>query len=385
MKYADELRSKVAELVQERAALKAEAEAITALETRGAEDDARLTEILDRNAECITEIDAAEKRAAELDALEVERKAAPVFHVKPSDSDVYDLEVRSSSPQDLIERARTAIERNGEGSFTDEQREAVTAKLSQRTKHAAGVAQYVIETGSPEYMAEFERYVQTNGRAFGPLLERAAMSLTTANGGAMVPYILDPSVILTNNGATNPIRQIARVETITGSNEWRGVTSAGVNAEWLGEGSQAADASPTFTQPAIPTFKGAAYLFGSYEVLADSGFASQVQGLIADAKNRLEATAFITGGGTNTPEGVVTAVAAVTTSRVTATTNNLFGSVDVYKLASALPPRYRANSTWLAELNIINSIRQFDTAGGSSFWATLGMDQPERLLGRPIY
>jgi len=211
------------------------------------------------------------------------------------------------------------------------------------------------------------------------------MSLTTANGGAMVPYILDPSIILTNNSATNPIRQIARVETITGSNEWRGVTSAGVNAEWLGEGSQAADASPTFAQPAIPTYKGAAYLFGSYEVLADSGFASQVGMLIADAKNRLEATAFITGGGTNTPEGVVTGVSAVTTSRVAATTNNLFGSVDVYKLASALPPRYRANSAWLAELTIINSIRQFDTAGGSSFWANLGMDQPERLLGRPIY
>jgi HK97 family phage major capsid protein len=300
-------------------------------------------------------------------------------------SDVYDFDVRSASPADMVARAKTAIEINPEGAFTDDQREAVTQKLSERTKHSAGIAQYVLETGSPEYQAEFERYVQTNGRSFGPLLERAAMSLTTANGGAMVPYILDPSIILTNNSATNPIRQIARVETITGSNEWRGVTSAGVNAEWLGEGSQAADASPTFAQPAIPTYKGAAYLFGSYEVLADSGFASQVGMLIADAKNRLEATAFITGGGTNTPEGVVTGVSAVTTSRVAATTNNLFGSVDVYKLASALPPRYRANSAWLAELTIINSIRQFDTAGGSSFWANLGMDQPERLLGRPIY
>jgi HK97 family phage major capsid protein len=33
----------------------------------------------------------------------------------------------------------------------------------------------------------------------------------------------------------------------------------------------------------------------------------------------------------------------------------------------------------------INKTRQFDTAGGASFWTNLGKGQPETLLGAPIY
>jgi HK97 family phage major capsid protein len=39
----------------------------------------------------------------------------------------------------------------------------------------------------------------------------------------------------------------------------------------------------------------------------------------------------------------------------------------------------------MANKTIINKTRQFDASGGSSFWANLGMGQPEQLLGAPIY
>ena len=39
----------------------------------------------------------------------------------------------------------------------------------------------------------------------------------------------------------------------------------------------------------------------------------------------------------------------------------------------------------VANVAIINKIRQLDTAGGSSFWTNLGKGQPETLLGAPIY
>jgi HK97 family phage major capsid protein len=178
---------------------------------------------------------------------------------------------------------------------------------------------------------------------------------------------------------------LARVETIAGSNEWRGVTSAGVSAEWLAEGSQAADASPTFTQPAIPTFKGAAYLFGSYEVLADSGFASQVQALIMDAKDRLEGTAFTTGNGTTAPQGFVTGKVAAG-SLVASATADTFAVADVYNTQAGLAPRFRnSRSAWMANVSIMNRIRQFDTNGGSSLWAQLAAAAPANLLGQPIY
>jgi HK97 family phage major capsid protein len=385
-----------------RAALVAEAEAIRArladinpdnLTTEEADafeaDAARYTEI---------EADVAkiDERSAKLEAIrsgEIKTVAgdqrdvlAPTFLKRSVDRDLYDLSsLDRSSKTDTIERALTAVERNAERAFTDEQRGAVTAKLERNTKHTAGIAEYVLMTGSPEYQAEFEKFVATQGRSFGPLLERAAMSLTTANGGAMVPYILDPSVMLTNAGTVNPVRQAARVETIIGSNEWRGVTSAGVTAEWLAEGTEAADASPTFAQPAIPTFKGAAYLFGSYEVLGDSGFASQVQGLITDAKDRLEGTAFTTGNGSTAPQGFITGKVAAG-SLVASATTDTFAVADVYSTQIGLAPSFRnQRSAWMANGSIINRIRQFDTGGGSSLWAQLAAAAPGQLLGQPIY
>ncbi|HEY3260792.1 MAG TPA: phage major capsid protein, partial [Pseudonocardiaceae bacterium] len=122
---------------------------------------------------------------------------------------------------------------------------------------------------------------------------------------------MDPTVILTNAGSANPFRAISTIKTI-GTDDWNGVTSAGVNAEWTAEGVEAADASPGFGQPKITPKKADAWVFGSYEVLADSGFASELGRLLADAKDRLEAAAFATANtGATIPRGVVAAVGAV--------------------------------------------------------------------------
>jgi HK97 family phage major capsid protein len=49
-------------------------------------------------------------------------------------------------------------------------------------------------------------------------------------------------------------------------------------------------------------------------------------------------------------------------------------------------PRFRLSPgvAWVANITTINRIRSLDNYGGSSFWANLGSDQPERLLNKPI-
>lgn len=254
------------------------------------------------------------------------------------------------------------------------------------------VQKYIIATGSPAYRAAFNEWLRNPTRPMWTSEEtyamrtadslRAAMSLTTANGGALVPYVLDPTINLTNNGTANPFRAVANVVTIAGATEWRGVTSAGVTAEWLAEAAEAADASPTFAQPAIPTHKGMAYLFGSYEVLSDSNFANQLAALLADAKDRLEGTSFATGNGTTAPRGLITGLVAGS-SIVTSTTTDTFALADVYKVQEAVPARFRrpGANTWLANIAIANKMRQFDTAGGAALWAQLDAGTPPTLLG----
>ena len=71
--------------------------------------------------------------------------------------------------------------------------------------------------------------------------------------------------MLTNTGSANPWRRISNVKQTT-SNTWNGVTSAGVNAAWLAEGTAVTDGSPTVGNIVITPAKAAAWVFGSYEV-----------------------------------------------------------------------------------------------------------------------
>lgn len=284
-------------------------------------------------------------------------------------------------PVEMVARAKIAVEK-APSHMSDGAREHVTRLVESDDGQSALIARHLLMTGSDEYHAQFKEFIRT--RHVGEAL-RAAMSLTDANGGYLVPFTLDPTIILTNSGIADPIRSISTQKQIA-TDTWNGVTSAGVTAEWLGEGVEAADASPTFTQPTITPKKAAAWVFGSYEMLADSGFANEISRLLADAKARLEGAAFATANtGATRPRGIVAAVAAVTASIVTAATTNAFVAGDVYRVADALRPRDAAKASWIANKRIYSLVRQMDTAGGSAFWANLGMGVPAQLLGQPQY
>jgi HK97 family phage major capsid protein len=276
-----------------------------------------------------------------------------------------------------------------------EERQESAERLVRNAEHSENsrnIAAHILRLGRPEYFGAFMSYLR--GGVAAVMLNdehRAALNEGTGTqGGFLVPPMLDPTIILTNNGATNPFRSIATVKSIQ-TQTWKGVTSAGVTAEWTAEATEVADASPTFSQPGITPIRADAYIQASRETLQDTDIGNEVAMLFADARDRLEATAFAVGTGSTQPKGVVTAVAAVTASRVAGTSGSAgaadFVVKDVYGLANALPPRYRPNSSWLAEQTTYNAIRQFASGSGPThaFWADLAADRPPLLLGRPAY
>ena len=329
------------------------------------------------------------RRAALNPANVIPAFEAPSVVVKRSPFDDLDTVSRGHLPDaEVRARALTAIEEIAPAALSDSHMERAT-QLVQRN---SAIGRHVLLTGSPAYRAAFEEFIR-HPETFQAHLTpeqadamRTALSTTNANGGYLLPTHLDPSIVLTNNGSSNPFRAISRVETVA-TNVWHGVTSAGVTAEWKAEGSAAADGSPTFGTIAITPLLGSAYVLGSYEVLEDSNFAAQLPTLIADAKDRLEEAAFATGAGSTTaPKGIVTAVTAVTASRVSPTTGGTFAAAsEVYNVANAVPPRHAARASWIANKTVFNLIRQFDTYGGGAFWTDLGMATPSQLLGQPVY
>ena len=297
------------------------------------------------------------------------------------------------SSRDLRSRALTLIEQDArDRRLPDDNANAAYMRADAQP----GIARHILLTGSREYAEAFHSYLENPEENVGHL---RAVNLTNASGGYLLPYVLDPTIILTNNASSNPFRRLSRVVQTT-SNAWQGVNSAGVTASWVTEAGTAGDAwTGDLGQIQVKPQKAVAWVFGSYEALDDEDFGNQLPGLLSDAKDRLESAAFATGSGTNMPLGFVPggfaaagansftpgAVGTGTGTAITGTAT--FAATDIYNLQSSLPPRFRNSpkAAWVASLNYINKLRAIDVYGGSSFWANLGADTPEQLLGKPIY
>lgn len=245
----------------------------------------------------------------------------------------------------------------------------------------AELARRIIATGAPAYR-----------RAFGKTLakqqlsneeQRAMATFTGSAGGFEVPYQLDPTIILSSSGAINPFRQISRVETVT-SNEWRGITSTGITAAYAAEATAASDNSPTLVQPTLNPERAQAFVPFSFEIGQDWGsLESELARCFADAKDGLEATAFLTGAGhaSNLPLGVLRASGTL----VGTAANTAFAVGDLYAMEAALPPRFQTKARWLASRQHFQRIRQLDTAGGANLWVQLQNADPPELLGYPAH
>lgn len=288
---------------------------------------------------------------------------------------------------ELRERAKDAIERM-QGA-NDAVRQASTDFVDRWDTSDSRISQLVLASSSPDYLRAFAKLIRSQGNvavldANESAAYTRAMSLTDSAGGYLVPFQLDPTVILTANGSRNPIRRIARVVTATGD-VWNGISSAGVTGSWDAEAAEVSDDAPTFAQPSIPVYKGAIFVPISIEAQQDeTNVAQEIGRMIAFEKDRMESVAFTTGSGSGEPTGIVTALTG-TGSVVNSATTDTFAVADIYALDSALPTRYAENASWLMHRAIANLVRRFDTQGGANLWETLGNDVPSQLLGRPAY
>jgi HK97 family phage major capsid protein len=255
----------------------------------------------------------------------------------------------------------------------------------------AALARRILVTGNPLYQ---RAWAKTMARlSIGGLSADEARALengralalgVAADGGYAVPYQLDPTVILTSNGAVNPLRAISRVEQIVGK-EFDLVTSAGITVSRSAEASVMADNSPTLAQPAIVANRVTGFIPFSMEIEQDwQGLQSQMMMLLADAKDVEEASSFTLGNGTAPNAGGVIATMAsgslVTGTGGTAT----LATSDLYGLEDAMAPRFRARASWMASKTGFNAYRQLfvqDASAAGDAWVRPSAGQPPQLLG----
>jgi HK97 family phage major capsid protein len=360
----------------------------------------RLNAELETNEKHIVELDARMKRLTELtEAGSVEREEKPAFrgrpaqktHVPEDPTNLTDYRRTTSSIDELhdayLEGALRITERMvpAHPDVRREDAQERVEKLLRQHDNPDGreIARRIIATSSPVYERAFAKYI--SGKQLNREEQAAAERSFTigSTGNYPVPAVWDPTVILASSGVINPIRRLARVETITG-NTWYGVISGGITASYDAEATEVSDDTPTLTQPTLNVEKAQAFVPFSIEAGEDWGsLRAEMAREFADAKDTLESNKFLHGLGhaSNEPLGLLAAggATAVITSASTAT----FAVADLFSLEAALGPRWRARASFAGNKAAYQKIRQFDTDGGANLWTQLQFGEPANLIGYP--
>lgn len=291
--------------------------------------------------------------------------------------------------RELKARAKSAIEKMS-GS-NDKIRQGATKIIEQFDDARGRIAELALVTSSPEYLRAFGKLLRSHGstatlEADEQAAFARAMSLTDSAGGFLVPFQLDPSVIITSDGSYNEIRQAAR-QVIATSDTWNGVSAGATSWSFDAEAAEVSDDSSTFAQPSIPIHTARGFVPISLEAAQDEiNVANEVARLLAQGKDDLEAVKFAVGTGSGEPTGIVTAlVASSPSSIVSAGTDGTFALADVYSTYNGVAARYRQRGSWLANNLTYDLIRQMGSNEANMWPQTLVPGQPQTLLGRPKY
>ena len=391
MKSLEILRAKQAELVELRdaaiEAMETVASAALAEERSLSENDdseisARQTEISDLDSQ-LASLDEREEELVEIETRTAQRAARPSLQVISSPDPVDVLEDRGATGQQLAD----AVTRSLEGRVDSPENMDHVRKLVLKHRSDRDWARALVARSTEAYESGWAKAITGNQMQLTSEERTALSTVTDANGNFLVPTHLDPTVILTNDGTTNAVRNIARTVTLTrpGDSSWQGITSAGVTATFGAQLSETTDASPTFAQPTIPVHRATALVIASIEAAEDiSGLAGELLTMFADSRERVEAAAHATGSGTNEPTGVFTAVDATAGSEVESTTAATIGKVDLDALYQGLPVRHRGKAAWLTHPVWNLAVQDLGTAVSANYSANLADGPSHTWYGRPV-
>jgi len=345
------------------------------------------TETKIRSEEARTERRSSLAAAGRTTEVVSERGGGPEVIIKRTESVQDVIEDRSLSGAKRVSQVRSALLKANEDRIEGREEQAYFEKLLKRHGGNESWAVNLLARSSDAYLSGFSKAL-TGREMLLDNEERAAMAVgTNTAGGFLVPTHLDPTLLLTNAGSSNALRNNpnTRKVTLTEGSVWNGATTAGVTGSWDGELVEVSDDSPSVARESITVHTGKAFVQASIQAFADiPGLQSDVLMLFADARDTMEGAAHAVGTGSGQPLGLFTAINASASLRVTSTTAATIGEVDISALYRAVPQRFRGRGTFVANSLYTLAVKRLGTAVSSAYSGDLTMPVSDRWLGRPV-
>jgi len=271
-----------------------------------------------------------------------------------------------------------------------------------RSDRSGLAARYLHAVGRDEYNSAFGKLLMNPTSGHWTLTREESMAIqavqaieaervvqahgTGAQGAFALPFTLDPSILLTSGGSVNPIRDLADVELIA-TDTWKGVTADTPTAGgYAAELTEASDASPVLVQPTIQSQKGQLFIPFSIEAGQDwVTLQEEMRKLLDDERNVKDATAFLTGTGTNEPGGVLNIGGTgglTTTQRIQTATLNTTVLADLYTFEQAIPARFYGDAVWVFNRVVGDVFYRFVAAGSTTEPQIFPQGRAGPLLGK---
>jgi HK97 family phage major capsid protein len=336
----------------------------------------------------LRDLDADEKKALDVllelrqaieDRLDEHTKLMEVFRRRPKAVEQVYANLRSGLPDatDDVRRLTNPEARDRALRVLDDRESTMHLDAEEKNQVARTlrrdpiIARRILVTENEDYRTAWMKLVTDPHPILTPEEQRAVQAWyeframaenTTTAGGFGIPVFIDPSIIMTAQGSGNPFLTLAKQVTVN-TNQWKGVSSAGVTWAFQTEAAAATDNSPTLAQPAVTVHMARGFIPYSIEVASDyPSFASEMSTLLAEGYDELLVDKFTRGSGSGEPKGILTALSANTNVRVVVTTPGSITSPDPYKIWKALPQRYRRRASWLMSVGVNNAVRQIGAA-----------------------
>lgn len=202
----------------------------------------------------------------------------------------------------------------------------------------------------------------------------------------------------------SPMRQLARIVTITG-NEYEEIADIGeADAGWVGERDARPDtASPIIGKLSVPVAELYACPKVTQRLLDDSSIdlATWIIAKCSTQFARKEGAAFINGDGAAKPRGLLSYPTATTSDATrswgtlqylksgvaAALSDSSHNGADVLiDLTYSVKAAYRANASWLMNRATAAEVRKLKDANGRFLWTdSLKAGEPPMLLGFPVH
>jgi HK97 family phage major capsid protein len=268
--------------------------------------------------------------------------------------------------------------------------DTIGAKMREvEAKAARPVGDDAERAATLEAKSAFADYARS-GRIADGYDAKSVSTAVNADGGFALPKIIDPTMI-NRLVDISPVRSVARVVRAGGRDFRILVNRRGAASGWVGETA----ARPETNTPAIQEItppSGDLYANAGVTSFALNDLNFDVADWIAREVEtefaRAEAASFITGDGSNKPQGFIkgTPVTTVDASRAAGVLQYVAGgqaaalptTLDPYiDLVGSLKAGHRAGAVWMMSKSVVHSIRKIKATDGQTLW------QPSQQAGMP--